>query len=99
MDPDLAFVIIRLYYSSMHLLYGFNEELRYYYESAKQDFFLDSPPKIDPIKNCWTHAKKLDPPKSISDPCKPRKNYDPRKMMTYVKNILTHVTHTTQVKV
>ena len=51
--------IIRSYCSSMHLLCGFNGQLRYYCES----FILDSPPKIDPSKNCWTHAKNIDPRK------------------------------------
>ena len=46
-----------------------------------------------------THAEKFDPSKNIFDPRNPRKIYDPLKMLTHVKNILTHVTHATQVKI
>ena len=94
----------------MHLLCGFNEQLRYYCESS----ILDSPPKIDPSKNCWTHAKNIDPRKdqgkkfwthakkfdsgkSIFDPRNPRKNDDLRKKYFDPRNprkYLTHATHT-----
>ena len=48
-----------------------------------------------------THVKKLTNPKNfdsrknIFDPRNSRKNYDPRNMLTHVKNILIHVTHVT----
>ena len=45
--------------------------------------------KVDPRK---------DPRKKFSDPHNPHKNYDPRKILTHVKNILTHITHATHVK-
>ena len=61
------------------------------------------------MQKFWTHAKnfdpckdsrkKSDPRKNMFDPRKPRKNYDPRKMLTHVKNILTQLTHATHVKI
>ena len=37
--------------------------------------------------------------KNIFDSRSPHKNYDQRKMLTHVKNILTHVTHANHVKI
>ena len=75
---------------------------------ANQDFFRPTQkivthakncdPRKDPRKKFWIHAKKFDPRKNIIDPRNPRKNYDLRKMLTQVKNILTHVTHAAHVK-
>ena len=64
-----------------------NEQLRYYRESPNQDFSKPTQ------KNCDLHK---DPRKNIFDPCNPRENYNPRKMLTHVKIIFTHVTHATQ---
>ena len=61
-------------------------------ESANRDFFRPThPPKNDPRKNL-NPAKILNAAKDF-DPCNPRKNYDPRTVLTHVKSILTHVTH------
>ena len=47
-----------------------------------------------------THAKKFEPRKKIYIwHTQPRKNYDLRKMLTHVKNILIHVTRATHVKI
>ena len=64
---------------------------------------------LDPRKIFWPikrptqknldPRKKSDPRKSIFDPRNPRKNYNPHKMMTHVKNILTHVTYATHVNI
>ena len=49
--------------------------------------------------------KKIDPRKiflptqNILDPHNPRKNHYPPKILTHVKNISTHLTHATHVKI
>ena len=50
--------IICSYYSSMHLLCGFNEQLRYYCESANRNIF-------SPSSKNWPEQKLLDPQKKI----------------------------------
>ena len=54
--------------------------------------------KLRPSQKVLTHAKNADPRKKI-DPRNPRKNYDQRNMLNYVKNNLSHVTHATHVKI
>ena len=46
-----------------------------------------------------THAKSFDPHKNLFDPRNPRKNYDAPKMLTIVRNILTHITHANHVQI
>ena len=86
----------------MHLLRGFNEQLGYYCESANRDFFLDSPLKTDPSKNCWTHVKNFDrrkdPRKKVWTHAKKfdshESTFDPRNpRKNYERR--THVTHVT----
>ena len=43
--------------------------------------------------------KTFDPGKSFFHPCNPCKDYDPSKMLTHVKNILTRVTQATHIKI
>ena len=49
-------------------------------------------PTQKPTQKSWTMQKYI-------WHTQPRKNYDLRKMLTHVKNILTHVTRATQVKI
>ena len=55
--------------------------------------------KLKPTQNILTYAENFDSCKNTFGPRNPRKTYDPRKMLTYVKYNFTHITHTTHVKI
>ena len=83
-----------------HILYA---DLRSSWDiivKAPIDIFLDPSQKswhtikLWPTQKILTYVKKIfDPRKKTFNPHNPSKNYDPRKILTHAKNILTHATH------
>ena len=62
------------------------------------EIFLDPPQKklntqkLRPTQKMLTHGKNVDSRKNVFDPHNSRKNYEPRNILTHVKDNLTHVT-------